>query len=120
MPEPLAPLRTEAAYEAALAELDTLMDAAPGTPEEARLRALAEVVCEYEQEHYPIDPPDPAAAAEFEAERLAANESATSELRIPCLIYSRIVGYMTPTENWNAGKQQEFAERVTYRVESAQ
>jgi len=32
------------------------------------------------------------------------------------LVYSRIVGYYTPTANWNKGKQQEFKERVTYEL----
>ena len=29
-------------------------------------------------------------------------------------VYSRVVGYMRPTSTWNAGKQQEFAERAEY------
>lgn len=30
------------------------------------------------------------------------------------LIYSRVVGYLRPVENWNKGKQQEFRERLEY------
>lgn len=37
-----------------------------------------------------------------------------AEVRVPCEVYSRIVGYMTPLQNWNAGKQQEFAYRKTF------
>ncbi len=37
---------------------------------------------------------------------------------VPCEIYSRVVGYFRPVQNWNAGKQQEFAERKTVRIES--
>jgi anaerobic ribonucleoside-triphosphate reductase len=37
--------------------------------------------------------------------------------RIPCEVYSRIVGYLRPIQNWNKGKQQEFEERQTYRLE---
>jgi len=29
-------------------------------------------------------------------------------------VYSRIVGYFRPVENWNVGKRQEFKDRVTY------
>jgi hypothetical protein len=29
-------------------------------------------------------------------------------------VYSRIVGYLTAVDDWNAGKRQEFAERVVY------
>ena len=36
--------------------------------------------------------------------------------RIPCEVYSRIVGYLRPVSWWNAAKQQEFRDRVTYEV----
>jgi anaerobic ribonucleoside-triphosphate reductase len=39
--------------------------------------------------------------------------------KVPCEVYSRIVGYLRPVQNWNKGKQQEFGERRTYRVEPA-
>jgi anaerobic ribonucleoside-triphosphate reductase len=38
-----------------------------------------------------------------------------TEKRIPCEVYSRIVGYLRPVQNWNKGKRQEFAERKTYQ-----
>lgn len=31
-----------------------------------------------------------------------------------CEVYSRVSGYFRPVERWNKGKQQEYAERVTY------
>ncbi len=34
----------------------------------------------------------------------------------PCEVYSRIVGYLRPVQQWNLGKQQEFKERKEYRV----
>jgi len=38
------------------------------------------------------------------------------ELRnyIPTEVYSRVVGYLRPVENWNTGKQAEWKDRVTY------
>lgn len=36
--------------------------------------------------------------------------------RVPCEVYSRIVGYLRPVRDWNVGKQQEFAERKMYNV----
>lgn len=36
--------------------------------------------------------------------------------RVACEVYSRIVGYLRPVQDWNKGKQQEFAERKTYAV----
>jgi len=34
--------------------------------------------------------------------------------KTPCEIYSRVVGYLRPVSQWNAGKQQEFKDRKTY------
>jgi hypothetical protein len=38
------------------------------------------------------------------------------ETKVPCEVYSRIVGYLRPVQNWNRGKKQEFAARTTYRI----
>ncbi len=32
-------------------------------------------------------------------------------------VYSRIVGYFRPVQNWNIGKKQEFLDRKEYSVE---
>jgi hypothetical protein len=40
-----------------------------------------------------------------------------SVVRIPTEIYSRVVGYFRPVQNWNLGKRQEFSERAYYNVE---
>lgn len=58
-------IRTETDYEAALARIEVLMDANPGTPEEAELELLALLVETYEKEHYPIGMPSAIAAIEF-------------------------------------------------------
>lgn len=34
--------------------------------------------------------------------------------KVPCEVYSRIVGYFRPVQAWNVGKQEEFKDRVTY------
>nr|WP_049770148.1 anaerobic ribonucleoside-triphosphate reductase [Calditerrivibrio nitroreducens] len=36
-----------------------------------------------------------------------------------CEVYSRVVGYHRPVENWNEGKQEEFKDRVVFNVDSA-
>jgi len=41
-------------------------------------------------------------------------EKQVENLQVPCEVYSRIVGYLRPVQNWNEGKQQEFGDRVTY------
>jgi hypothetical protein len=48
------PIRTEADYEAALAEIGRLFDAAPATPEGDRLDVLVTLMEAYETHHYPI------------------------------------------------------------------
>jgi hypothetical protein len=39
------------------------------------------------------------------------------ELKIPVEVYSRVVGYFRPVNQWNKGKQEEFNERKVYRLE---
>ena len=34
----------------------------------------------------------------------------------PCEVYSRIVGYLRPVQQWNLGKKREFKERKEYVV----
>lgn len=51
--------KTEKDYERALARINDLMDADPGTPEGDELESLATMVELYEEENYPIDPRDP-------------------------------------------------------------
>jgi ribonucleoside-triphosphate reductase len=35
-------------------------------------------------------------------------------IKTECEVYSRVVGYLRPVNQWNPGKQQEFADRKTY------
>lgn len=35
-------------------------------------------------------------------------------IKVPCEIYSRVVGYFRPISQWNKGKRQEFADRNAY------
>jgi HTH-type transcriptional regulator/antitoxin HigA len=62
-------LKTEADYEAALAHVETLMDADPGSPEEEELEVFALLIDTYEQTHHPIDLPDPIEAIKFRMEQ---------------------------------------------------
>ncbi len=36
--------------------------------------------------------------------------------RTKCEVYSRVVGYLRPVDQWNEGKQAEFSQRKTYQV----
>lgn len=37
----------------------------------------------------------------------------------PTEVYSRITGYYRPIQNWNAGKTQEYKERLEYNIENS-
>lgn len=64
----IKPIRTEADYEAALEEIERLWDAEYGSPEGDKLDVLATLVEAYEEEHYPILPPDPIEAILYQME----------------------------------------------------
>jgi ribonucleoside-triphosphate reductase len=37
-------------------------------------------------------------------------------IKQPCEVYSRIVGYIRPVQQWHKGKQQEFEERKVFKL----
>ena len=65
----LNPIRTEADYKNALAEVDRLWGAKSGTAQGAKLDALASMIDAYEARHYPINRPDPISAIQFRMEQ---------------------------------------------------
>lgn len=58
----IKPIRSEADYDAALAEIDRLMGVTSGTPESDRLEVLVTLVERYEADRWSIDAPDPISA----------------------------------------------------------
>lgn len=62
-------IRTEADYEAALARIDAVMDAEPGTPEAEELDVLADLVELYEARHVPMGYPSAIGAIRFRMEQ---------------------------------------------------
>lgn len=69
MANEVKPIRGEADYEAALAEVAELWGAAGGTACGDRLDVLATLIDAYEAAHHPIDPPDPVEAIKFRMEQ---------------------------------------------------
>lgn len=63
------PIRSEADYEAAMAEVERLWGAKSGTPRGDRLDVLATLIDAWEGEHHPMDPPDPIEAIKFRMEQ---------------------------------------------------
>ena len=35
--------------------------------------------------------------------------------RTKCEVFTRVVGYIRPVENWNRGKREEYKDRVVYK-----
>ena len=66
----IKPIRTEADYQAALEEIERLMDAEPETPDGDRLDVLATLVEAWEEKHFPIEEPDPIEAIQHRMEAL--------------------------------------------------
>jgi len=62
-------IRSDADYAAALARIDELMDAEPGTAEGEELDVLADLVEHYEEKLFPMGYPDPVAAIRFRMEQ---------------------------------------------------
>ena len=37
----------------------------------------------------------------------------------PCEVYSRVVGYIRPVQQWHKGKKQEYGERAEFKMPAA-
>lgn len=44
------------------------------------------------------------------------NKNDVENKRTECEVYSRVVGYLRPVNQWNKGKKQEFFDRKTFEV----
>jgi HTH-type transcriptional regulator/antitoxin HigA len=69
MKSELKPIRSEADYDEALAEVERLWGSKLGTPDGDRLDILATLIEAYEDKHYPMDLPDPIEAIKYRMER---------------------------------------------------
>lgn len=65
----IEPIKTEADYEAALLEIDHLMEAEPDTPSGDRFDVLVTLVEAYEAKHWAISAPDPIVAIKLRMEQ---------------------------------------------------
>jgi HTH-type transcriptional regulator/antitoxin HigA len=72
----IKPIKTEADHGAALREIERLWGAGMGTTDGDRLEVLTTLVEAYEQEHFPIDAPDPIEAIKFRLEQQGADQKA--------------------------------------------
>jgi len=47
---------------------------------------------------------------------IAGENSYCPKCESDCEVYSRVVGYLRPVQQWNKGKKEEFSQRKTYRI----
>jgi HTH-type transcriptional regulator/antitoxin HigA len=57
-------------YRTALEQVEALMDAAPGSPDEQTLELWTLLIEDYESRHHPVLPPDPIEAIRFRMDQL--------------------------------------------------
>ncbi len=66
----IKPIKSEEDYQVALARLYELFHALPGTLENDEANILSLLVGDYEDQHYPIEPPDPIEAIRIRMEEM--------------------------------------------------
>ena len=72
----IKPIRGEADYERALRRVEELWNSPAGSAESDELDILSTLIEAYEQEHYPIEFPDPIEAIKFRLEQKGKDSSA--------------------------------------------
>jgi HTH-type transcriptional regulator/antitoxin HigA len=76
----IRPIKTKADHEAALAKIEELWDAAPGSDDADTLEVLTILVEAYENEHIDIAPPDPVDAIVFRMEQRGLDRADLQEI----------------------------------------
>jgi HTH-type transcriptional regulator/antitoxin HigA len=76
----IRPIRTDEELAAATAEIERLWRAEPGTPEHDRLEVLGVLVAAYEDQRFPIDPPDPIEALKARMDQEGYTQADLAEL----------------------------------------
>lgn len=71
----LKAIKTKKDYRAALDRLEIIFDAKKGSPEGNELEILGILIEQYENEHFPIDLPDPIEAIKFRMEQLGYSQT---------------------------------------------
>ena len=66
----IKPIKTEKDYQKALKRLEVVFDARPGTKDGDELEILSVLIEKYEDDHYPIEAPDPIEAIKFRMEQM--------------------------------------------------
>jgi HTH-type transcriptional regulator/antitoxin HigA len=76
----IKPIKTKKDYQSALARLEVIFDAKPGSKQGDELEILSILIEKYENDHFPIDMPDPIEAIKFRMEQLGYNQNDLAKL----------------------------------------
>ena len=71
----IKPIKTDKDYNQALKRLESIFDAKPGSKEGDELEILGILVEQFENDHFPIDLPDPVEAIKFRMEQMGYNQT---------------------------------------------
>lgn len=71
----LKPIKTKKDYQQALSRLEVIFDAKKGTSQGDELAILGILIDQYENEHFPIDLPDPIEAIKFRMAQLGYTQT---------------------------------------------
>lgn len=71
----IKPIKTKNDYEEAMLRLENIFDAKRGTAKGDELEILSLLIEKYEDEHFPIDLPDPVEAIKFRMEQLGLTQT---------------------------------------------
>ena len=71
----IKPIKTKKDYQLTINRLESIFAAKPGTSEGDELEVLGILIDKYEQEHYPIEYPDPIEAIKFRMEQLGYSQN---------------------------------------------
>jgi len=89
-------IKTEEDYQKALKRLEILFDMPPDTPEGDEAELLTILIEKYEDEHFPIEAPDPIEAIKFRMEQLNMKKSDLA----------RVIGYKSRVSEIFSGKRK--------------
>ncbi len=76
----IKPIHTKKDYKEALALIERYFDAKSGTAEATIVEVLSVLVEKYEEEHFPIEAPDPIEAIKFRMEQLGLTRKEIADL----------------------------------------
>ncbi|MBE7640445.1 transcriptional regulator [Salegentibacter sp. BLCTC] len=76
----IKPIRNEKDYQNALNRLEEIFDAKRGTEEGDELEILSILIDNYEDEHFPIEMPDPIEAIKFRMEQMGMKQKDLEEV----------------------------------------